>query len=477
MCGFVGIVGLDQVAPAIALGLQSIQHRGQDAAGIGTFEGGYFHLHKDLGMVTTALPRKVVAEELPGRSGIGHVRYPTQGNSERGDAQPFLTRRPGILLAHNGNVTNMEELQTDLLARGWHVLSKCDSEPILLVLADALNRLKPTGHTEDEVADAVRSVMQKVKGSYSVVATMHVDGKETMLAFRDPHGIRPAVFGRRKDGSWICASESVALDVLGFQREGFVDAGEMILFREGEEPVRRMVLPKEVKHCVFERIYFARPDSMMEDGRVNSLRGRLGRRLAKEWQAKGFEADVVVAIPDTSRPAAFAIAETLGIPHREGFIKNRYSGRTFIMPDQTTRDAALRLKLNPIREIFEGKRVVLIDDSVVRGSTMRRIAAMVKDLAPSEVHLLIFSPPVKHPCYYGIDMPSEDELIAAGKDREEIEAELAEAFHVDSVTYLSLDGLREVSGTNMCSACFDGDYVVPVTNSERSYILQDRRSC
>lgn len=209
---------------------------------------------------------------------------------------------------------------------------------------------------------------------------------------------------------------------------------------------------------------------------MNSMRGRLGRQLAREWVDKGHSADVVVAIPDTSRPAAFAIAETLGIPHREGFIKNRYSGRTFIMPDQSTRDAALRLKLNPIREIFEGKRVLLIDDSVVRGSTMRRIAAMVKDLHPAEIHLMIFSPPVKHPCFYGIDMPSEAELIAAGKSREEIEAELARAFHVDSVTYLSVDGLREVAGTNMCSACFDGDYVVPITDEERSYILEDRRA-
>ncbi|TNE91925.1 MAG: amidophosphoribosyltransferase [Deltaproteobacteria bacterium] len=477
MCGFVGIVGVDHVAPAIALGLQSIQHRGQDAAGIATFEGGWFHLHKDLGMVTQALPPHVVAEELPGASGIGHVRYPTQGSSERGDAQPFMTRRPGIILAHNGNVTNMDELHTSLLERGWHVYSKCDSEPILLVLADALNKLRPSGHTEDEVASAVRAVMEQVKGSYSVVAVLEVDGEETLLAFRDPHAIRPAVFGQRPDGAWICASESVALDVLGFARKGFVEAGEMVLFRKGKEPVRRAVLPRQVRHCVFERIYFARPDSMMEDGRVNSLRGRLGRQLAREWASKGFEADVVVAIPDTSRPAAFAIAETLGIPHREGFIKNRYSGRTFIMPDQTTRDAALRLKLNPIREIFEGKRVLLIDDSVVRGSTMRRIAAMVKDLNPAAIHLLIFSPPVKHPCYYGIDMPSEAELIAAGKSREEVEAELAEAFHVDSVSYLSLEGLREVAGMNMCSACFDGDYVVPITDSERSYILKDRRSC
>ena len=476
MCGFIGLIGVPNAAPSIALALQAIQHRGQDAAGIATFDGGWFHLHKDMGLVSTALPARVVKTELPGTSGIGHVRYPTQGSSERGDAQPFMTRRPGIILAHNGNVTNMAELHRDLLARGWHVLSKCDSEPILLVLADALNQQRPAGHTEEEVAEAVRAVMVKVKGSYSVVAVLEVDGKETLLAFRDPHAIRPAVFGRRPDGAWICASESVALDVLGFERMGYVEAGEMMLFRAGEEPVRRRVLPREVRHCVFERIYFARPDSMMEDGRVNSMRGRLGRQLAHEWARKGFEADVVVAIPDTSRPAAFAIAETLGVPNREGFIKNRYSGRTFIMPDQHSRDAALRLKLNPIREVFEGRRVLLIDDSVVRGSTMRRIAAMVADLNPREVHLLIFSPPVKHPCYYGIDMPSEAELVAAGKTREALEEELAREFHVDSMTYLSTEGLREVAGEQVCSACFDGNYVVPVTEEEKGYILQDRRA-
>jgi amidophosphoribosyltransferase len=212
----------------------------------------------------------------------------------------------------------------------------------------------------------------------------------------------------------------------------------------------------------------------MEDGRVNGVRWNLGVRLADEWKAKGLSADVVVAIPDTSRDAASAMAERLGLPNREGFIKNRYIGRTFIMPNQATRDAALRLKLNPIREVFDGRRVILVDDSIVRGSTMRRIVKMVKELRPEEVHLAIFSPPVQHPCFYGIDMPSHDELVAAKFAPQELEAELAKRFGVDSVTYITVDGLRAVTGDRMCTACFTGEYVVPVSDEERGFILENR---
>jgi amidophosphoribosyltransferase len=477
MCGFVGLIGTQPAAPGVVLGLQSMQHRGQDAAGIATFDGGRWCLSKDLGLVTQALPVETI-HGMTGTAGIGHVRYPTAGRaSARQDAQPFLTRRPGIVLAHNGNLTNVPAVTAELAEQGLHVLSQCDAEPLLLVLAQELTNIRPSGHTVDDLVAAVAALHRRVKGAYSVVALLNVDGRETLVAFRDPHGIRPGLYGRRdEDEAWMVASESVALDVLGFRKVADLPAGELLLFRAGEEPVRRSVTEASARPCVFERIYFARPDSVMEDGRVNRQRWRMGRQLAREWRAKGLEADVVVAVPDTSRPAAMAMAEELGIPNREGFIKNRYSGRTFIMPNAAARKAALRLKLNPIREIFAGKRVLLVDDSIVRGTTMGRIVDMLRDLEPAALHLAIFSPPVRHPCFYGIDMPTEAELVAAQMSPETLEVGLAERIGAESLTYLSLDGLHEVMGDEICAACFDGDYVVPLTSSERAHITTERRS-
>ncbi len=475
MCGFVGVIGLEAAAPALVLGLQAMQHRGQDAAGVGTLNHGRFHLHKDLGLISQAIPPHVI-ERMPGSAGIAHVRYPTAGVDigDREDAQPFITRRPGILLAHNGNITNVSEIEDHLREQGMHVLSQCDSEPVLLVLAEELTALRPAGHTLDDLHTALKRLMARVRGAYSVVAVLEVDGQETLVAFRDPFGIRPAVFGRHADGAWMVASESVALDVLDFKIVDHVPPGSMVVLRKGEAPILRTVSPQAARHCVFERIYFARPDSIMEEGRVNNMRWALGERLADDWMKKGLEADVVVAIPDTSRDAALAMAERLKLPNREGFIKNRYSGRTFIMPNQATRDAALRLKLNPIREVFDGQRVILVDDSIVRGSTMRRIVRMVQDMRPKEVHLAIFSPPVAHPCFYGIDMPSKDELVASLYPPDRLEIELAKTLGVQSLTYVTTEGLREVAGDRICSACFNGDYAIPVSAAEQAYILKNR---
>ncbi len=474
MCGFVGMIGTREAAPSLLLGLQAIQHRGQDAAGVGTLVDGRFHLVKGMGMITQAIP-EADAVTLRGAAGIAHVRYPTAGAvSTANDAQPFLTRRPGILLAHNGNVTNVPEVAAQLREQGLYVLSECDAEPILLVLAEELTRLRPAGHTHDDVVTAVRGVFARVRGAYSVVAVLEVEGRETLVAFRDPHGIRPGVYGRNA-GAWVVASESVALDVLEAEKVGDLPPGEVVFFRAGEEPVRRPVLAARPRLCSFERIYFARPDSQMEDGRINRSRWLLGRQLAREIRQRGLEVDVVVAVPDTSRPAAMAIAEELGVKNREGMIKNRYSGRTFIMPDQATRNAALRLKLNPVAEIFEGQRVLLIDDSIVRGNTMRRIVSMLRGLSPAALHLGIFSPPVRHPCFYGIDMPSADELVAARFTPEAIQERLAAQLGADSLTFLSLAGLREVLGPGICDACFSGEYVVPVSDAERGSILGERR--
>jgi amidophosphoribosyltransferase len=470
MCGVVGVVGSEPVAPALLLGLQAMQHRGQDAAGIGVFNQGRILVKKDLGMITSVFDQDSL-DALPGGVGLSHVRYPTTGSTATAeDAQPFLSRRPGLLLAHNGNLFNKDQLNAELMKEGLHVLSQCDAETLLMIMAQAMTVERPANHTLEDLVRAVEACFRRAKGAYTVALAMELDGEEVLGAFRDPHGIRPGVYGRKGD-DWMVASESVALDVLGFKKMGDLPAGSLMVFRQGQEPIVRKIAPKSPRPCVFERIYFARPDSLMEDGRVNRTRWLLGRALAKEWTKKGLEADVVMAVPDTSRPAAMAIAEALSLPNREGFIKNRYSGRTFIMPDQSTRDAALRLKLNPIPEMFEGKRVLLIDDSVVRGSTMRRIVEMIRGLSPKEVHLGIFSPPVTHPCFYGIDMPSADELIAARMNEEE----LAVHFGADSVTYLSVEGMKAVSGQAVCSACFSGDYVVPIDAEERRVINAQRR--
>lgn len=470
MCGIVGVVGSEPVAPALLLGLQAMQHRGQDAAGIGVFNQGRILVKKDLGMITSVFNQDSL-DALPGGVGLSHVRYPTTGSRVTAeDAQPFLSRRPGLLLVHNGNLFNKDQLNAELMKEGLHVLSECDAETLLMIMAQAMTTERPANHTLKDLVRAVTACFRRAKGAYTVALAMKLDGEEVLAAFRDPHGIRPGVYGRKGD-DWMVASESVALDVLGFKKVGDLPAGTLMVFRQGQEPIVRKITNESPRPCVFERIYFARPDSLMEDGRVNRTRWLLGRALAKEWTQKGLEADVVMAVPDTSRPAAMAIAEALGLPNREGFIKNRYSGRTFIMPDQSTRDAALRLKLNPIPEMFEGKRVLLIDDSVVRGSTMRRIVEMIRGLSPKEVHLGIFSPPVTHPCFYGIDMPSADELIAARMNEEE----LAAHFGADSVTYLSVEGMKAVTGQAICSACFSGDYVVPINAEERRVINAQRR--
>ncbi len=475
MCGFVGLIAPDTVAPSLVMGLQSIQHRGQDAAGAATFDGQRWHLTKDLGMVSSVLSADRI-QGMTGNVGIAHVRYPTAGTtSTQQDAQPFQTRHPGILLAHNGNLTNIPELTAQLNEQGCHVLSGCDAEPLLLVFAQELQAIRPANHTADDVATAVAAVYRRVRGAYSVVAVLAVDGAPTLVAFRDPHGIRPGCYGQRADGAWIVASESVALDVLDFEKRGDLPAGEVMFFRAGAEPDRRCVAPDTPRPCVFERIYFARPDSRMEEGRVNRSRWRMGRTLAREWAAKGVEADVVVAVPDSSRPAAMAMAEELGVPHREGFIKNRYSGRTFIMPDAASRKAALRLKLNPIREMFEGKRVLLVDDSIVRGTTMGRIVEMLRGLNPAALHVAIFSPPVRNPCFYGIDMPSPSELVATRYSPQDVERALAEQIGADSLTFLSIEGLKSVMGEDVCAACFDGEYTVPISEDEKSFIMGERR--
>ena len=481
MCGFVGLVASTEVAPEIHIALQALQHRGQDCAGIATMraDGNEFFAHRGLGQVPQAVPADALAT-LEGPVGLGHVRYPTIGRGLLRDAQPFFFRQPGVLMAHNGNVTNYRALRDSLRERSIHLLSQCDVEPVMCEFADALNLARRSAHTVDDAMQALREVRKRVQGSYSIVAALMLDGQPTLVVFRDPNGIRPAVLGRRGTGadtSWVCASETVALDVLGFERVEEPSPGEVLFLRAGAAPIRRAIDQAVRAPCVFEHIYFARPDSMIDERGVYQSRLGLGRELADRVRAKGITADVVVPVPDTARPAAAALAETLGLPVREGFIKNRYSGRTFIMPDLLTRISALRLKLNPLRSEIEGRRVLLVDDSIVRGTTLKRVNALLREAGAAEVHLAIHAPPVLHPCFYGIDMSTEEELFARrfSRDLDTLEREAAAALEVESLTYLPVDAMNRVFSGPRCAACFDGNYPQAVDRDERASIVEDRR--
>jgi len=479
MCGFAGLVSQSEVAPELHVALSALQHRGQDSAGIATMaaDGGRFFIRRGLGTVSQALGPDDLAA-LTGPIGVGHVRYPTIGRGVLEDAQPFFYRRPGILMAHNGQVTNYEELRDGLLERSIHLLSHCDVEPALCELADALQGLRPARHTMDDALEALRTMQGRVRGSYSIVAALMLDAEPTLLVVRDPNGIRPAVVGRRDDGSWIAASESVALDALGFERVDEPEPGEVMFLRAGREPVRRHLEVQEPAPCVFEHIYFARPDSVIDGRTVYEVRLELGRALAERVRDKGIEADVVIPVPDTARPAATTLSEELHLPLREGFIKNRYIGRTFIMPDALTRHQALRLKLNTLPREIRGRRVLLVDDSIVRGTTLRRVIALLREAGAEAVHLSIHSPPVMHPCFYGIDMSTEEELFARrfALPLDHLEERAAEVLGADSLTYLPVEAMDRAFAAPRCAACFDGRYPQAVPETDRQSLAGDRRT-
>jgi amidophosphoribosyltransferase len=315
-----------------------------------------------------------------------------------------------------------------------------------------------------------------VRGSYSIVAACMLDGEPTLVVFRDPNGIRPAIVGRRDDGAWIASSESTALDALGFEKFEEPKPEEALFLRPGQEPIRHPLDAHEPAPCVFEFIYFARPDSEIGGKSVYEVRLSLGEQLAKRIQTKGISADVVIPVPDTARPAAVACGEHLGLPVREGLIKNRYSGRTFIMPDGLTRTAALRLKLNTVPAEIKGKNILLVDDSIVRGATLGRVIGLVRDAGAASVHLAIHSPPVRNPCFYGIDMSTEDELFARrfSGSLDELELAAAEALGGDSLTYLDVAGMDRAFGSPRCAACFDGVYPQVLSDRDRAGITRDR---
>ncbi|MCB9914932.1 MAG: amidophosphoribosyltransferase [Planctomycetes bacterium] len=467
MCGFIGIYGPDgvDVSGEIYEGLLAVQHRGQDAAGMTTFTDS-FHVKKGLGLVLEVFDEKNM-QRLRGNLGVGHVRYPTVGGNRNDDAQPFhLTYPVGIAMAHNGNVSNYAEL-VDGFFRGnrTRLNSSCDLEVLLFVFARALDerlRERKSGAIEpDDIFHAVSAVYDLVKGAYSVVATLPDVG---MVAFRDPYGIKPIIFGEKEteEGRWFaCASESVVLDINGYTKTSDIGPGEAIFVDAQRRKHIAKLAYKPHRPCIFEWVYFARPDSMLDDISVYKTRSRFGEALAEQWRAAGAPIpDSVMPIPDSSRDAALSMAHGLGLPYREGLVKNRYIGRTFIMPNQKSRRSSVRRKLNPIRLEFEGKDVLLVDDSIVRGNTSKRIVQMVRDAGARKVYLASTSPPLVAPCPYGIDMATKTEFVATGRTTEQI----AEQLGVDYLMYLDRDAMNEAARAGndaiegFCNACFTGDY-------------------
>ena len=483
MCGFIGIYGPDgtDVAGEIYEGLLAVQHRGQDAAGIITFTDS-FHVKKGLGLVLEIFNEKNMPR-LRGHLGVGHVRYPTVGRGSKDDAQPFhLTFPVGVAMAHNGNVTNFVELhEKHFKNSGTRLNSSCDVEVILYAFATALNERMRPGHLVDaeDVFSAVERVYRDVKGAYSVVAVLPDVG---MVAFRDPYGIKPCVFGEKttEEGLWFaCASESTVLDVNGYRRSFDLQAGEAVFVGTDRRILRRKLTSKPHRPCIFELVYFARPDSMIDDISVYKTRRRFGEAIARQWLAeKAPLPDVVIPIPDSSRDAALAMAMELGVPYREGFVKNRYIGRTFIMPSQSSRQTSIRRKLNPIPLEFEGKHVVLVDDSIVRGNTAARIVRMAREAGAKSVYFASTSPPLIAPCPYGIDMATKTEFIATGRDNDAI----AKALGVDHLVYLKREAMNEAGRAGnpkvekFCNACFTGEYPTGDITLERMNKIAEERA-
>jgi amidophosphoribosyltransferase len=465
MCGFIGMYGQGEVAREIADGLLVLQHRGQDAAGIATFDGERFHIHRGVGLVREAFDEARLAS-MPGRLGIGHTRYPTVGSGTAEDAQPLYTNSPhGVAMAHNGNVTNYNALRRELSETDGRCLgTHCDVEAILNVFAAALERERQ-GTFPARAFQAVKEVFRRVKGSYSAAALV---GGHGLVAFRDPFGIKPAVLGRRTEAkgrhSWCVASESAVLQVLGYDLQGDLRPGEAIVIDPAGKITRRVLAGRgEDGHrpCVFEYIYFARPDSVMDDVSVYRARLRLGEELAHLVRERHIEPDVVVPVPDSARAAALECARVLGVKYREGLLKNRYVGRTFIMPGQENRIRNVRAKLTPLPLEIEGKKVLLVDDSIVRGTTTREVVRMVREAGAKAVYLAISSPPIKYPCVYGIDMQTRNEFIAR---RLKTVDRIAQSVGADELVYMTIPSMvRAVKGPTkriqrFCMACMDGDY-------------------
>ncbi|MEL0612949.1 amidophosphoribosyltransferase [Marinomonas arenicola] len=466
MCGIVGVVGTSMVNQAIFDALTLLQHRGQDAAGMVTSHNGRLCLRKDNGPVSEVFRTRHM-KKLHGNIGIGHARYPTAGTSSSAEAQPFYVNSPyGISLAHNGNLTNTEKLKQEVFESDLrHVNTTSDSEVLLNVLAHELHLEGKLTPTPEDIFNALERVYKRIEGGYAVVALITGYG---ILAFRDPDGIRPLIYGSKQTDNgieYMVASESVALDAGGFTIERDIQPGEAIFFDVNHKVHVRQCTPKKVaRPCLFEYVYFARPDTVIDSISVYKARMNMGDRLAekiqREW--KDHDIDVVIPIPDTSRTAALQIAQTLNIPFREGLVKNRYIGRTFIMPGQAVRKKSVRQKLNPVPFEFKDKTVLLVDDSIVRGTTSKEIIEMARDAGAKKVYIASAAPEVRYPNVYGIDMPAVTELIAHDRNVDEI----CELIGADKLIFQDLGDLIEACIDEKHSdvrefdtSVFDGKYI------------------
>jgi amidophosphoribosyltransferase len=440
-CGVFGIHAPDHdVARLAYFALYALQHRGQESAGIATCENGHITTQRDLGLVSQVFDERSL-RALSGEMAIGHVRYSTTGRSGWDNSQPvYREDRRALALAHNGNLINAVELFNELSAEGVRFRSTSDSE----IIAAMISR-----HDAERIEDAVTDVMQRLAGAYSTVIMTDTG----IVAFRDAVGLRPLCLGRLED-RYVVASESCALDIIGAELMREVQPGELVSIGDRGIETRQALESPRRALCVFEHIYFSRPDSQLEGRTLQSVRGRMGEILAAESPA---DADLVISVPDSGNAAAKGFSRASGIPQDDGLIKNRYVARTFIQPGQELRHHGLRMKFNPLREVVSGKRLVVVDDSIVRGNTTRQIVRMLRDAGASEVHLRISAPPIRHPCHYGIDMSTREEMIAHGREPADIARELG----ADSLAYLSLAGVYDAIGSPRsahCDACFTGDY-------------------
>jgi amidophosphoribosyltransferase len=460
MCGVLGIFSTEPVIGKLYNGLLTLQHRGQDSAGILTYDG-HFHLKKGNGLVRDIFDEHNIAR-LKGTVGIGHTRYPTVGEGSVEDSQPFWINYPfGIAAVHNGNVMNFLDLKKELSEKSHKIInSNNDVEVILNIFAEALEKTTARNITPENIFSAIRHVFKRVKGAYSVI--LHI-ANQGMVAFRDPYGVRPLLFGiDRKQilPSYAFASESVTLDLLGFSEIRDVQPGSAIFIDQNHTIHEKKLQVAPFRPCIFEYIYFARPDSYLNKINVYQARVDLGKKLARQIKASGLSIDVVVPVPDSSRPAAIEIARLLKLKYREGLVKNRYIGRTFIMPGDNLREKSIRHKLNPIAEVFLNKNVLIVDDSIVRGNTSRLIIQMVRHAGAKKIYFASYSAPLTNPCVYGIDMQTKNEFIAANSSL----AEIAIKIGADRVIYLDIHAMeRAVKRQNpaihsFCKACFSGQY-------------------
>ena len=455
-CGVIGILGVPNAAELAYFGLYALQHRGQEGAGIITFdEKGHHYTRRGLGLVSDVFDQESLGG-LDGELAIGHNRYSTTGSCTADNLQPLVAHCRGgrLAIAHNGNLVNAWELRMSLEEDGAIFQTSMDTEVIAHLIARS---------PEEEIVGRTRDALRRVQGAYSLVLT---DG-DSLIGARDPHGFRPLCIGRI-DGAIFLSSESCALDIVGAEYVREVEPGEIVIAREGKIESIRIEDDKDERHCIFEYIYFSRPDSIVFGHQVEPVRRRLGRMLAEEHPA---DADIVISVPDSSNSAAAGFSERSGIPLEMGLIRNHYVGRTFIQPSQRVRDLRVRVKYNPVASVLKGKRVVMVDDSIVRGTTMRKLVKILLKAGASEVHLRISSPPIRYPCFYGIDTPTRAELIAATHTVEEI----ATYLRVEDLKYLSLEKLLEAApdGLGYCTACFDGAYPTSFEQMPSKEILEN----